>query len=84
MRALIIVDMLNDFVDGKLANPKAQAIIVSPGDMHAVDPRQPGPRGERGLDALMKSTRPWSDELLGRGEREGARVKSAFAEAFSK
>ena len=27
MRALIIVDMLNDFVDGKLGNPKAQAII---------------------------------------------------------
>jgi nicotinamidase-related amidase len=27
MRALIIVDMLNDFVDGKLANPKAQTII---------------------------------------------------------
>jgi nicotinamidase-related amidase len=27
MRALIIVDMLNDFVDGKLANPKARAII---------------------------------------------------------
>jgi nicotinamidase-related amidase len=27
MRALIIVDMLNDFVSGKLANPKAQAII---------------------------------------------------------
>ena len=27
MRALIIVDMLTDFVTGKLANPKAQAII---------------------------------------------------------
>ena len=27
MRALVIVDMLNDFVDGKLGNPKAQAII---------------------------------------------------------
>jgi nicotinamidase-related amidase len=27
MKALIIVDMLNDFVDGKLANPKAQAIV---------------------------------------------------------
>jgi nicotinamidase-related amidase len=27
VRALIIVDMLNDFVDGKLANPKAQAIV---------------------------------------------------------
>jgi nicotinamidase-related amidase len=26
MKALIIVDMLNDFVDGKLANPKAQKI----------------------------------------------------------
>ena len=28
MRALIVVDMLNDFVDGRLANPKAQAIIA--------------------------------------------------------
>jgi len=27
MRALIIIDMLNDFVDGQLANPKAQAIV---------------------------------------------------------
>jgi nicotinamidase-related amidase len=27
VRALIIVDMLNDFVDGKLGNPKAQSII---------------------------------------------------------
>jgi nicotinamidase-related amidase len=27
MKALIIVDMLKDFVDGKLANPKAQAMI---------------------------------------------------------
>jgi nicotinamidase-related amidase len=27
MKALIVVDMLNDFVTGKLANPKAQAII---------------------------------------------------------
>jgi nicotinamidase-related amidase len=27
MKALIIIDMLRDFVDGKLANPKAQAII---------------------------------------------------------
>jgi nicotinamidase-related amidase len=27
MRALIIVDMLKDFVDGALANPRAQAIV---------------------------------------------------------
>ena len=27
MKALIIVDMLNDFVDGSLANPRAQRIV---------------------------------------------------------
>ena len=27
MKALVIVDMLRDFVDGKLANPRAQAIV---------------------------------------------------------
>ena len=27
MKALVIVDMLKDFVDGKLANPRAQGII---------------------------------------------------------
>ena len=27
MKALVIVDMLKDFVDGTLANPRAQAIV---------------------------------------------------------
>lgn len=27
MKALVIIDMLNDFVDGKLANPRAQSIV---------------------------------------------------------
>ena len=27
MKALVIIDMLNDFVDGPLANPQAQAIV---------------------------------------------------------
>ena len=27
MKALVIIDMLNDFVDGKLANPRAEAIV---------------------------------------------------------
>jgi nicotinamidase-related amidase len=27
MKALVIIDMLNDFVDGALANPRAQAIV---------------------------------------------------------
>jgi len=29
MKALIIIDMLDDFVDGALANPRAQAIVPS-------------------------------------------------------
>ena len=29
MKALVIIDMLNDFVDGALANPRAQAIVPS-------------------------------------------------------
>ena len=29
MKALIIIDMLRDFVDGALANPRAQAILPS-------------------------------------------------------
>lgn len=28
MKALVIIDMLNDFVDGSLANPRAQAIVA--------------------------------------------------------
>jgi nicotinamidase-related amidase len=31
MKALVIIDMLNDFVDGALANPRAQAIAPSLG-----------------------------------------------------
>lgn len=67
-----------------LLSPKGQAVMVAPGDMHAVDPRLPGPRGERALEELMKSSRPWTAELLERGEREGGKVKSEFAEAFAK
>jgi iron(III) transport system substrate-binding protein len=67
-----------------LLSEKGQAIIVSPGDMHAIDPRLPGPRGERGLEALMQGSMHWSDALLERGERDGAKVKAAFPEAFAK
>ena len=43
MKALIIVDMLKDFVDGKLANPKAQDMIPA-----APAPPRPRPRGRLG------------------------------------
>jgi hypothetical protein len=32
----------------------------------------------------MKGSRPWTPELLARGEKDGPKVKAAFAEAFSK
>jgi iron(III) transport system substrate-binding protein len=67
-----------------LLSEKGQALIVSPGDMHAVDPRLPGPRGERGLDELMKASAKWTPELLERGEKDGAKVKTAFSEAFAR
>ncbi len=66
-----------------LLSSAAQQLIVSPGDMHGLDPRLPGPRGERGLDELMKASMRWSDALLEHGERDGARVKTAFSEAFA-
>ena len=35
MKALVIIDMLNDFVDGALANPRAQAIVPALGRLLA-------------------------------------------------
>ncbi|MBK7860126.1 MAG: ABC transporter substrate-binding protein [Archangiaceae bacterium] len=70
-------------VEDVLLSPRGQAVIVA-GDMHAVDPRQPGPRNERALEALMKSSRGWTEALLEHGEHDGAKIKNAFAKAFSK
>jgi nicotinamidase-related amidase len=33
MRALVVIDMLNDFVTGKIANPRAERIIPTIGDL---------------------------------------------------
>jgi iron(III) transport system substrate-binding protein len=67
-----------------LMSKRAQELMVSPGDMHAVDPRLEGPRGQAGLDALMQKAMKWTPELLERGARDGAKVKADFSEAFSK
>ena len=66
-----------------LLSAKGQAVIVE-GDMHAADPRLPGPRGEAGLDTVISRARPWDEAMLRRGNSEGARVKQAFSGAFSK
>jgi iron(III) transport system substrate-binding protein len=67
-----------------LLSPEAQAVMVSTGDMHSVDPRLPGPRGERGLDALLASAHPWDEAFIREGVDRGPAVKAAFARAFQK
>lgn len=62
---------------------KGQAVMVE-GDMHAADPRLPGPRGEAGLTAVIARARPWDEAMLRRGNSDGTRVKQAFSGAFSK
>jgi iron(III) transport system substrate-binding protein len=66
-----------------LLSPEGQALIAEKGDMHAVDPRAPGPREQEGLDALMPRTQPWSEDVLTRGLKDGAAIKEAFSKAFS-
>ena len=67
-----------------LLAPAGQKIISGLGDMHAVDPRVPGPRGSISLDELVQRSAPWGEPMLERGVKEGARVKADFSKAFSK
>jgi iron(III) transport system substrate-binding protein len=67
-----------------LLSPRGQDVIARLGDMHAVDPRVPGPRGTVGLPELLTKSQPWSEAFLERGLSDGARVKAAFSEAFSR
>ncbi len=67
-----------------LLSPKGQDVIARLGDMHAVDPRVPGPRGTAGLFELLAKSQPWSEAFLERGLSDGARVKVSFSEAFSR
>jgi iron(III) transport system substrate-binding protein len=67
-----------------LMSKRAQELMVSPGDMHAVDPRLEGPHGQPGLEALMQRALKWTPELLEHGAHDGATVKAEFSEAFSR
>ncbi len=66
-----------------LLSAKGQALMVE-GDMHAVDPRLAGPRGQPGVDAVIAKARPWDEAMQLRGNTEGTRVKQAFSGAFSR
>jgi iron(III) transport system substrate-binding protein len=67
-----------------LLSPEGQRIIVEKGDMHAVDPRLEGPRGERGLEALLARSQPWTPALIELGLTRGAAIKETFSKAFSR
>ncbi len=67
-----------------LLSLRGQKAIAETGDMHAVDPRVAGPRGSISLDELVQRSAPWSEEVLQRGLREGARVKGDFSRAFAR
>jgi len=66
-----------------LLGQKSQALISQLGDMHAADPRLPGPRGTLALEALLERSQPFDEAFLERGLREGPRVKQAFNQAFA-
>ncbi|MBU8898582.1 ABC transporter substrate-binding protein [Corallococcus sp. M34] len=67
-----------------LLSPEGQRIIVERGDMHGVDPRLEGPRGEAGVEALLSRSQPWTPELLELGLSRGTTIKAAFSEAFAR
>jgi iron(III) transport system substrate-binding protein len=71
------------FVDVVLS-PEGQRVIRELGDMHAVDPRQPGPRGLEGVDWLLTRSVAFDDALLDKGLTDGAALKARFSAAFSK
>ena len=66
-----------------LLSPAGQKIIAELGDMHAVDPRVPGPRGSISLDELVQRSAPWGEPILKHGLTEGAKVKAEFSKAFA-
>lgn len=71
------------FIDLVLS-PEGQRVIRELGDMHAVDPRQPGPRGLEGATWLLSKSAPFDEALLDQGLTGGADLKTRFSAAFSK
>lgn len=70
------------FIDVVLS-PEGQAVIRELGDMHGVDPRQPGPRGAPGVTALLERSAPFDEAFLDLGLQGGPALKGRFSAAFS-
>ncbi|MFT3837612.1 MAG: ABC transporter substrate-binding protein [Myxococcaceae bacterium] len=67
----------------ELFSDEGQRLIVG-GDMHAVDPRLPGPGTEPALDELMKRSRPWSPALEKEGVEQAETLKTEIQKVFAK
>lgn len=67
-----------------LLSPEGQRVIAESGDMHAVDPRVPGPRGEVGLDELLKRAQPWDEKLIEQSVTSGVATKEHFRQVFAR
>jgi iron(III) transport system substrate-binding protein len=76
LAAKVLVDVLLSL--------EGQRIIVGKGDMHAVDDRLEGPRGEYGLELLMTRSQLWTPAVIERGLTRGGEIKETFSKAFSR
>lgn len=67
-----------------LLSPAVQRIIAEKGDMHAVDPRVPGPRDSITLTDLVQKSAGWGEATLLYGVASGPTVKADFSKAFAR
>jgi iron(III) transport system substrate-binding protein len=67
-----------------LLSLEGQRVIVEKGDMHSVDPRLHGPRGQPKLDELLQRSQPWTAQLQEQGVTQGTAAKEHFRQVFSK
>lgn len=73
-------DALHDFFMSR----EGQRALVERGDLHAIDPTLPGPKGEPSSAALVTMGQPWDRALVEFGLTQGSELKRQFSEAFAR
>jgi iron(III) transport system substrate-binding protein len=66
-----------------LLSPEGQRLLSQAGEMHVVDPREGGPHGLEGIEALLAKSAPLTDALLDRGVLGADEFKARFTSTFS-
>ena len=74
------LDALHDFFMSR----EGQRALVERGDLHAIDPTLPGPKGEPSSAALVTMGQPWDRALVEFGLTQGSELKRQFSEAFAR